>query len=114
MVAWREGAGGDSATQFRWWTGIPDARAGKTTSGVVRWRRRRARSLPGGHDEDGGRAELAPCLEAEAEGDGGLAARPQNGGGPIWGVPRGVRKAWGGAGGRQGANVAVAGRAPTA
>jgi hypothetical protein len=56
---------------------------------------------------------LARWLEAEAEGDKGLGVRLQNGG---RGVPRGVRRAWGGAGGRQGVDTteAVADRTPAA
>jgi hypothetical protein len=57
---------------------------------------------------------LARWLEAEAEGDKGLGVRLQNGG---RGVPRGVRRAWGGgAGGPQGADTteAVADRTPAA
>jgi hypothetical protein len=48
-------------------------------------------------DEQG----LARWLEAKAEGDKGLGAWLQNGGGPVWGVPHKVSRTWG-PGGRQG------------
>jgi hypothetical protein len=105
LTEWRCGmkwVGGASATQIRWWMGTPVIGAGKTASGVVRWGRQHSRTRPGGgamrtEDEQG----LARWLEAKAEGDKGLGAWLQNGGGPVWGVPHKVSRTWG-PGGRQG------------